>query len=265
VRKRALIGLLLLIILSGIGYALWAAYGPQAERENNVVSASGTIEATEVNVGAQTGGVVKEVLVSEGDSVEKDEILLRLDDALLQDKIDLAQADLDAAKANLSKAESAESARQITAEDVEIARSKVRQAEIALRTARTQASFAVVRSPIEGTILTVTTNPGEVVAPAVALVVVGDIDKVELVIFIREDELGKVKLNQKVKVKVDSYPDRNFSGRVSFIASEAEFTPGTVQTREERVTTVYAVKIFLPNEEHILKPGMPADAEIEVD
>lgn len=264
-RRRVLVGLLLLTVATGIGYFVWAAYGPQNEREENVVSASGTIEATEVNVGAQVGGVVQEVRVSEGDSVKEDEILLRLDDALLQDKVDLAQAELEVAKASLSKAESAEAARQVTAEDVEIARSKVKQAEIALRSAQTQALFSEVRSPIPGTILAVTTNAGEVITPAVPLVVVGDIDEVELVIFIREDELGRIKLNQTARVRVDSYPDRTFSGRISFISAEAEFTPATVQTKEERVTTVYAVKILLPNEERILKPGMPADAEIEVD
>jgi multidrug resistance efflux pump len=77
-----------------------------------------------------------------------------------------------------------------------------------------------------------------------------------------ENQIGQVQIGQPVSVTVDAYPERVFPGAVSFIAGQAEFTPKNVQTREERVNMVFAVKVQLPNSDHALKPGMPADAVI---
>jgi HlyD family secretion protein len=92
-----------------------------------------------------------------------------------------------------------------------------------------------------------------------------DLDRVTLTIYVPENQLGLVQLGQPVWVTVDAYPERRFEGTVSLIASEAEFTPKNVQTREERVNMVFAVEVKLPNGDHALKPGMPADALIPDD
>jgi HlyD family secretion protein len=73
---------------------------------------------------------------------------------------------------------------------------------------------------------------------------------------------GRVKYNQRVNVKTDTYPDKIYWGRISFISSEAEFTPKNIQTHEERVKLVYRIKVTLENPQMELKPGMPADGEI---
>jgi HlyD family secretion protein len=78
-----------------------------------------------------------------------------------------------------------------------------------------------------------------------------------------ETDLGKVKLGQAADVHTDSFPGKTYPGRVSFISSEAEFTPKSVQTQKERVTLVYRVKIDLNDARHELKPGMPADVDIK--
>ena len=78
-------------------------------------------------------------------------------------------------------------------------------------------------------------------------------------------QLGRVRLGQEAMVTVDSFPGRGFAGQITQIADQAEFTPRSVQTQEERVNTVFAVKITLRNPEHLLKPGMPADAIINVE
>ncbi|MDD2582797.1 MAG: efflux RND transporter periplasmic adaptor subunit, partial [Desulfuromonadaceae bacterium] len=80
---------------------------------------------------------------------------------------------------------------------------------------------------------------------------------------INETDLAKVKLGQSATVKCDSYPGKLYKGRVSFISSQAEFTPKSIETYKERVTLVYRIKIDLDNPDHELKPGMPADASIE--
>jgi HlyD family secretion protein len=86
------------------------------------------------------------------------------------------------------------------------------------------------------------------------------LDPVKLTIYVPETEIGHIQLGNEISVKVDSFPDRPFVGKVVFINSEAEFTPRNVQTKAERVNTVYAVKVQLPNPSLELKPGMPADA-----
>ena len=96
--------------------------------------------------------------------------------------------------------------------------------------------------------------------PGAPLLTIADLGAVSLTIYVPEDQLGKVQLGQPVSVTVDAYPDRVFKGKVTFVSGQAEFTPKNVQTKEERVSMVFAVKVALPNPDHALKPGMPADA-----
>jgi HlyD family secretion protein len=93
-------------------------------------------------------------------------------------------------------------------------------------------------------------------------VTVGELANVWLRAYINETDLGRVKVGQAARVRTDTYPGKAYEGRVSFLSSQAEFTPRNVQTEQERVKLVYRVKIDLPNPEMELKPGMPADAEI---
>ena len=99
-------------------------------------------------------------------------------------------------------------------------------------------------------------------APGTSVVTVGDIDHPWLRAYIREQDLGRVKLGDKVKVTTDSFRDKVYDGKVSFISSDAEFTPKQIQTSEERVKLVYRIKIDVDNSRHELKSNMPADAEI---
>ena len=120
----------------------------------------------------------------------------------------------------------------------------------------------ILKAPITGLVLERPVHVGEVALPGAPLMTLADLDNVTLTIYVPENQLGEVQLGQPVAVRVDAYPDRTFGGTVSFIASQAEFTPKNVQTREERVNMVFAVKVKLPNEDHALKPGMPADAVV---
>ena len=106
---------------------------------------------------------------------------------------------------------------------------------------------------------------GEVLAPGTSVVTVGDIDHPWLRGYVNETDLGKVKLGSKANVTTDSYPGKIYSGRVTFISSEAEFTPKQIQTQQERVKLVYRIKILIDNPQHELKSNMPADAEIVVE
>ena len=114
-------------------------------------------------------------------------------------------------------------------------------------------------------VLVKSAEPGETVAAGATVVTLGDIDHPWLRGYVNETELGRVKLGERVKVTTDSFPGKTYWGRVSFIASEAEFTPKQIQTDEERVKLVYRIKVDLPNPQRELKLNMPADAEILLD
>lgn len=148
---------------------------------------------------------------------------------------------------------------EIAAREAEIARAR---AQIALIDAQLADTVAV--SPVGGVVLVKAADPGEVVAPGTTVVSVGDIDHPWLRGYIAEHDLGRVKIGNPVRVTTDSFPGKFYKGRVTFIASEAEFTPKQIQTQEERVKLVYRVKIDVENPGRELKSNMPADAEILV-
>ena len=99
--------------------------------------------------------------------------------------------------------------------------------------------------------------------PGTPVVTLADLDHVWLRAYINETDIGKVRYGQRATVKTDTYPGKNYAGRVSFISSSAEFTPKSVETHAERVTLVYRIRIDIDNATHELVPGMPADATLE--
>jgi membrane fusion protein YbhG len=147
-------------------------------------------------------------------------------------------------------------------EKIDQARADVRRAEEALALAQTLLSYATLSSPMAGIVLTQNIEPGEYVSPGTPVVTVGKLDTVWLRAFIDETDLGRVHLGQTVRVKTDTFPGKIYEGKVSFISSESEFTPKTVQTDKERVKLVYRIKIDIANPQMQLKPGMPADGEV---
>jgi HlyD family secretion protein len=150
-------------------------------------------------------------------------------------------------------------------EEIAVAEAQVRQAEAALASLQVQIDKRVLTAPRNGVITNRPANPGELATPGATLLSLGDLDRVTLTVFIPETQIGRVQVGQTARVEVDAYPGETFKGTVAFIKPEAEFTPKNIQTKEERVNLVFAVKITLDNADHRLKPGMPADAEIVSD
>ena len=136
------------------------------------------------------------------------------------------------------------------------------QAQSALDTSKVQLNKLTVASPIGGLVLSRPMNAGEVAAAGATIVEVGSLDQVTLTVYIPESQYGRIQLGQNANVTTDSFPGKVFTGKVTFIADQAEFTPRNVQTVESRSTTVYKVEITLSNTDHSLKPGMPADASL---
>ncbi len=147
-------------------------------------------------------------------------------------------------------------------EDIDDARAQVEQARASLKLTETQLSYTILYSPISGVVLVKSGEIGEVVNPGTSIVTLADIENVWLKAYIPETDLSKVKWGQEVIVTTDLRPKKEYRGRISFISSQAEFTPKQIQTEKERVTLVYRIKIDIVNKDRELKPGMPADGRI---
>jgi HlyD family secretion protein len=149
-------------------------------------------------------------------------------------------------------------------EQIQAGRARLAQAKAAQAQARTRLDYATLASPLTGVVLSKGAEDGEYMVPGMPVIVVGELDRPWLRAYIDEEDLGRIKLGQQVRVSTDTYPAKVYEGRVTFISSQAEFTPKNVQTAQERVKLVYRIKVEMANPNQELKPGMPADAEILV-
>lgn len=323
VNKVLLIPLIAVFALSAI-YISQRAHLP----DPNTIFLSGNMEVTQVDLSFKIAGRVIKRLVSEGERVEKNQViallepdelqhevylreaelqgaeaaLLELTRGYLPEEIAQAEAKLQQAKSSLNQLESdylrqkqlfegdviADREFEISSSAYEVAKSrvleanetlallkrgireeKISQAEAgvakakqALALAKTRLSYTTIYSPINGFVLSDNVEEGEFVSPGTTIVSIANLERVWLRAYLDESDLGKINLGQAVDVFVDSYPEKIYPGKVSFISSEAEFTPKNVQTAKERVTLVYRIKVDVPNIDFELKPGMPADGLI---
>ncbi|MBI5632944.1 MAG: efflux RND transporter periplasmic adaptor subunit [Nitrospirae bacterium] len=147
-------------------------------------------------------------------------------------------------------------------EEIQAAGSRVHQAEAAVKVSEERLKETVLTAPLSGIVLQKNAEKGEIALPGIAIYTIGDLQHPWIKIYVKEDKLGLVRLGQKAEITTDSYPGKKYEGVVTFISSEAEFTPKNVQTREERVKLVFGVKVSVKNMNDELKPGMPADVTI---
>jgi HlyD family secretion protein len=147
-------------------------------------------------------------------------------------------------------------------EDIEQARARLDVAQAARAEAETRLSYATVNCPLTGVVLSKNIEPGEYVSPGTPIVTVADLENIWVRAYVNETDLGRVKVGQRARVTSDSYPHKVYDGRLAFVASQAEFTPKTVQTEKERVKLVYRVKVDITNQNMELKPGMPAEVDL---
>jgi HlyD family secretion protein len=166
-----------------------------------------------------------------------------------------AEAALGVAKASLARVQA-----PAQPEAVAVAQASVAKAEAATSLVAAMLEKLQLTSPVTGTVTAGTIHTGEVAQPGAPLLTIVDLEHVKLVIFVPAGRIGQVRLGQQAEVSTDSYPGRRFSGAVTHINDQAEFTPKNVQTQEERVKMGFRVEIALDNPNGALKPGMPADA-----
>lgn len=317
-----------LLLLAVAGFFYWRqVLAPLADP--NLLAASGTVEATDAQLGFQVPGRLVSVGPREGERIVAGQQLARLDDGELLARRDQAVAQAATAAAQLAELEAgtrpqelAQARAALAAADdrvldaqrdhdraamlhagkavarevlekaalafelaqrqreqlgeqlalltqgprrerIAAARAQLAAAEAAVATFDATLANLVLAAPGAGVVTVRHREPGEIVGPGTAVLTVVDLDDRWVRIYVPENRLGKVALGQPATITADTFPDKTYAGEVAYIASEAEFTPKNVQTTEERVRLVYAVKVRItgdPNGE--LKPGLPADVKL---
>jgi len=193
-----------------------------------------------------------------------------LEQAILDADVAIAEARVSNAELELAKwkdgpdsaaVELAEA--QLTYAETQLALAKS-QAGVELQTIDLQLEDLISRAPVNGVVLTRNIQPGEVLAPGITALTIGDLDQLTITVYVPEDRYGEIRLGDEAQVSVDSFPDEIFKAVVVRIADRAEFTPRNVQTEEDRRTTVYAVELMVATPGGKLKPGMPADVVFEL-
>lgn len=147
-------------------------------------------------------------------------------------------------------------------EEIDAARARLRLAQAQVEQVRKFIADSYISAPVEGVISQKSVEEGDDVLPNAQMFKISRLGAVHLMIYVSEIELARVKLGQKVKVFIDAYPERPFTGTITWISPAAEFTPKNVQTKDDRTRLVFGVKVEIPNPDQTLKPGMPADAEV---
>lgn len=177
----------------------------------------------------------------------------------IQNRYDVTSAQLNSAKQNLAKLKNF-----ARPEDIKQAKANYDRQLAAMNIIKKSIKDSYVVSPISGIIVKKFVEQGECVTNLSSLFKAADLRKVQLVIYVSEEELGKVKLGQDADITTDTYKNKTYKGKVVFISPEAEFTPKNIQTKDERTKLVFAVKIEIGNPGFELKEGMPADAVIRL-
>lgn len=236
----------------------------RVRKSNLALTLAGTREQ-EIRAAEQTMLDAKADLQQKKLDYERAQRLYSEDAVSAQDR-DLADTALKRSQAAFQAAEQKYSEAQEGSrkEDIEIAQSSLKEADANLGMSRVTLGYATLRAPSAGVITVRQAELGEVVVPGTPVVTLADLDHIWLRAYLPETDLGRIRWGQDAVLTTDTYPAKQYHGRVSFIASDAEFTPKSVQTYKERVTLVYRIKIDIDNPNHELKPGMPADAHIQL-
>lgn len=240
--------------------------------------ASGTVEATEALLGFETPGRIVYVGPHEGDPARRGQVLARLDTATGEAALARAQAFVVTADArhaqarrDLARGKALLRGKVIGAEAydqrrlaLEVARGDAVRAAAEVAQARAVLDGMIVRAPFGGVVTARDHEPGEVVGAGVPVLTLMNPADRWVRIYIAEDKIGTVHLGERARITTDSFPGKPYAGRVIYVAPDAEFTPKDVQTREERVRLVYAVKVRIDGDARLdLKPGLPADVRLE--
>lgn len=252
--KRIIPILIVVAVLAAVGYYGWTYYTGSGTAAATL-GGSGTIETDQIAVTPQTSGRIVAAPAEEGVPVKKGAVLYRLDAAVASLQVKQAQDGVKAAQANLTNVRDTSSS---TDADIAAAQAQLDQAKVALSIAKVQLGYASITSPVDGVVSSIAAKTGENAVPGSTLAVISNPASLTVTIFVPENQIGQVKVGQSGTLTTDSVT-KTYHGEVVFIATQAEFTPASIETKDQRVKLVYQVKLRITDADASLKPGMPAD------
>ena len=279
-KMKKKIKLIIIIALALIiSSAIFSFIREEEAKRNPIIKVSGNIEGYNTRLSFRVVGQITELLTDEGEYLRIGDMIARLNTdewskirneaaaSLKAGEYEKQLAELDYIRAqNLFEQGSVSTEQRDQAKTkAEFTLAEVERLRASLALAETRLGFTDLHSPLNGFVLVRSAEQGEVVQIGATVFTAIDLQNIWLTAYINESDLAKVKLDQKSWVKTDTYPDKKYAGRISFVSSEAEFTPKYIQTTKERVKLVYRIKIRVDNSSLELKPGMPGDGYIDTE
>jgi HlyD family secretion protein len=256
--KRIIPILIVVAVLAGGGYFWWSNYGAGAPNAS-ALGGSGTIEAQQIAITPQASGRIIVAPTQEGVAVKTGDVLYKLDPSTLQLQVASAKAGVRAAESNYNHVKNDSGS---TRADKDAAKAQWEQAKVAQKLAETQLGYATIKAPADGILSNIAQNVGENAVPGTTLAMLSQVQTLTVTIYVPETQIGKVKIGQTGTLKTDSTPN-SYDTKVTYISSQAEFTPASIETKDQRVKLVYQVKLDVINPDAQLKPGMPADVVLQ--
>ena len=263
-------GILIVLVVGLLGYLFYS------QHRHEPLKVSGFVEADEIRVGSRVGGRVAKTIAIEGADVKNGDLLIELEpydllarQAQAQAQLTTAEASAELAKLTYDRIKSSFESKATSASELDRAQAEMKsaQAQQTLRKAELDQIAEKIKelkinSPCDGVVEAVDLRPGDIVAPNAPVLSLLDTSHLWIRTYVPENHLD-IQVGQKFSITIDSFPNRKFTGHVSFISRQAEFTPNNVQTPEERSKQVFRIKVELDEGRDVLRPGMTADVWLE--
>lgn len=257
-RKHPPIPVIVLVAVLLVGGGIWWWWSSTAAQGTASKAFTGSVEANQYQVASALAGRITKVAVAEGDQVTAGQQLVQLDNAATKLQLDQARQGVAIAKAALTNVREDDDSSKA---DVAAAKAKVARAQAAVKLVQVQLGYTSVTAPRAGTVVSLVANTGQNAAPGKTLATISDPSDLFVRVFVPEAQVGNVHIGQAARVGIDS-TSTTFDARVSFVSSVSEFTPNTVQTKDQRTKLVYEVRLKISDASGTLKAGMPVDATL---
>jgi HlyD family secretion protein len=255
--KRIIPILIVVAVLAAAGYFWWSTYGA-GSANSSALGGSGTIEAQQIAITPQVSGRIISAPAEEGVAVNAGDVLYKLDGSTLKLQIQAAKAGVSAAESNYRHVKNDDSS---TRADKDAAKAQWDQAKVAQQVAELQLGYTTIKSPAAGILSNIAQRAGENAAPGTSLAMLSQVQSLTVTIYVPETRIGEVKMGQSGTLTTDS--TKTYNAKVSYISSQAEFTPASIETKDQRTKLVYQVKLNITDADSNLKPGMPADVVLK--
>jgi HlyD family secretion protein len=257
--KRIIPIVIVIAVAAGVGYYWWLNYGGGASAANSALGGSGTIEAQQIAITPQTSGRITSAPAEEGAAVKAGQVLYTLDPAVLKLQVQNAQTAVTAARSNYNHVRKDDNS---TRADKDAAKAQWQQAQIAVKMSQAQVGYTKIAVPVDGILSSIAQKAGENAVPGTTMAMISEVQSLTVTIYVPENRIGEVKMGQTGTLTTDS-TSKSYDAKVTYISSQAEFTPASIETKDQRVKLVYQVKLDITDADAQLKPGMPADVVLK--